>query len=97
MSGLKNLIPLGIKSRSRRFLRRIGYDLVYYEAPGTHHRYPYGNQDSFLSDIRQRGFSIENFLDIGANIGEWSLSRRRALPERQGRLGGAAGRTGADY
>ena len=39
--------------------------------PGTANR-PVGNLDSFLEDVRARGFAPRGMVDVGANRGEWT-------------------------
>ncbi len=62
----------------KRLLKRL-IGLLKYEVrrhvptaePGTANR-PVGNLDSFLADLRARGFVPRGMVDVGANRGEWT-------------------------
>lgn len=58
----------------KRLLRLLGYEVrrhVPTPAPATATR-PVGNLDSFLEDLRARGFAPRGMVDVGANRGEWT-------------------------
>lgn len=63
-----------IKRVLKRLVALLGYEVrrhVPAPAPGTATR-PVGNLDSFLADLRARGFAPRGMVDVGANRGEWT-------------------------
>lgn len=42
---------------------------------------PIGDLNTFLNDIKARGFNCNIVLDIGSNIGEWSMSVKKIFPQ----------------
>src|SRR5471030_2873047 len=58
----------------KRLVGLLGYDVrrhVPSPEPATANR-PVGNLDSFLADLRARGFAPRGMVDVGANRGEWT-------------------------
>lgn len=63
-----------LKRLLKRLVGLLGYEVrrhVPTPEPGTPSR-PVGNLDSFLEDLRARGFAPRGMVDVGANRGEWT-------------------------
>ena len=71
-----------IKRQLRSLLRAFGIDVRRYRSegvPGSDAR-RVGDIESFLQDLRSRGFTPRGILDVGANRGDWTRLALRVFP-----------------
>jgi FkbM family methyltransferase len=72
-----------MKKYIKQILRNMGYTLIPYQsesAQGSDGR-PVGNIQTFLEDVKVRGFNPALILDVGANRGDWTRFAKAVFPE----------------
>lgn len=69
-----------MKAFVRRWLHRIGYDLVQHNRTPARQNRLVGRMDSFLEDVAARGLEVSSILDVGGHCGDWAAMARSAFP-----------------